>query len=245
MALKYGYVKCKVISEPKLQSKRLKHEVQYHLHATLRVPAGLDGLGGATDHWDTAINVGTNDADDLLKYKLVFDYHHPLISTLKAAAIGFHDLTDAGALPALDFLRSDALAETGAWRASDVLDGSDQPEPVASLKRFLQRAHAQQADVYIFGRTYTGGALGIHDVHMNQGSQSDAFLNNGRDDHNDHNDIWQDGAVLVDLGAAEWAGYFTAFTQQLVPTDELGNPGAESHQVEDADALRGMGSTVT
>jgi hypothetical protein len=221
-----------VISEPRLQSKRRKREVQYHLHVTLQATGDQ---GGAAEHWDTAINVGTNDADDLLKYKLVFDFHHALLNALKSAPLGFQDLTDAGKLPALDFLRSDVLAETGDWRQSDVLDGTDHPEPVASLKRLLQRAHAKQFDVYIYGRTYSGGDLGIHDVHMNQGSQSDAFLNNGTDDHNDHNDIWQDGAVLVDVGEPEWAGYFTAFTQQLVPTDELGNPAGDSHPIEDSD----------
>jgi len=52
----------------------------------------------------------------------------------------------------------------------------------------------------------------------------DAFLHRADDDSNDHNDIWQDGAVLVDLGEPEWAAYFAAFEQQLVPTDDLGNP---------------------
>jgi hypothetical protein len=29
---------------------------------------------------------------------------------------------------------------------------------------------------------------------------------------------------MVDLGEEEWAAYFAAFNQQLVPTDELDNP---------------------
>src|SRR5947209_821615 len=116
MTLKYGYVKCKLVSEPVLKSSRHGHETQYHLHATLRV---------AGENWDTAINVGTNDADDLLKYKLVFDYHHPILTLLKEADSSFHDLTGTSELPALDFLRSDVLAETGHWRASDVMDGSE------------------------------------------------------------------------------------------------------------------------
>ena len=230
MTLKYGFVKCKVVSEPVLQGSRHKQETQYHLHARLLVA----NAGGGAQEWDSAINVGTNDADDLLKYRLVFDYHHPLRTTLAAAKPGFHDLTGTAALPALDFLRTDVLADTGQWRVSDVMDGSDFPEPVASLKRLLHQAHRTKADVYIFGRTYTSGGAGVHDVHMNQGSSGD-FLNNGRDDHNDHNDVWQDGAVLVDLGQPEWAGYFTAFTQQLVPTDRLGNPGPGSHPIQDSD----------
>jgi hypothetical protein len=230
MALTYGYVKCKVSSEPVLKPSHHGHEVQYHLHANLRVPAAH----GGTETWDSAVNVGTTDADDLLNYRLVFDFHHPVLATLKAAAPGFHDLTRTGELPALDFLRADLLAGTGSWRQSDVMDGSDFPEPVASLKRLLHTAFKGGADVYLFGRTYTSGGSGIHDVHMNQGS-SGQFLNNGVDDHNDHNDVWQDGAVLVDLGQPEWAAYFTAFTQQRVPTDRLGNPAGDNHAMGNSD----------
>lgn len=229
MALTYGFVKCKIGSAHRLQSSRHKNEIQYHLHATVAVPAA----GDSTEQWDTAINVGTNDSDDLLQYKLVFDFHHPLIGTLKASAPGFIALTRTNQLPALDFLRSNLLGETGPWRTSDIIDGSDAVEPVASLQRLLRRAHAGNFDTYIFGRTYTDGN-GIHDVHMNQGSQS-SFLNNGIDDHNDHNDIWQDGGVIVDVGQSEMAGYFTVFTQQLVPTDDLGNPKPGGHEVADSD----------
>jgi len=229
MALTYGFVKFKIVSAAKLQSSRHKNEIQYHLHATVAVP----GDRGSIERWDTAINVGTNDSDDLLQYKLIFDFHHSLIGTLKASAPGFIDLTRTNQLPTLDFLRSDLLGETGPWRTSDIMDGSDAVEPVASLQRLLRRAHAENFDTYLFGRTYTEGN-GIHDVHMNQGSQS-SFLNNGVDDHNDHNDIWQDGGVIVDVGQPEMAAYFTVFTQQLVPTDDLGNPKPGGHEVTASD----------
>lgn len=229
MALTYGFLKCKIVSDPALKASRHKNEMQYHLHSTLEVAED----DGSTRQWDSAINVGTNDSDDLLKYKFIFDFHHPIITTLKAARSGFSDLTEAEQLPALDFLRSDLLSETGTWRNSDIMDGSNQVEPVASLLRLLSKARAGNFDVYVFGRKYTDG-FGIHDVHMNQGSQG-SFLNNGVDDHNDHNDIWQDGAVIVDTQQPELAAYFTVFTQQLVPTDKLGNPDADSHPVELAD----------
>jgi uncharacterized protein YukJ len=219
VALAYGFVKAKIASDAFMKGSRHRSEIQYHLHFSLLV-------GGAT--WDVAVNVGTNDADDLLKYKLVFDFRHVLTARLSAAPAGAHDLTGTNALPALDFMRGDVLANTGAWRDSDVMDGSELPEPVASLARLLDRARLQQADVYVFGRFYSEGN-GIHDTHMNQGSKG-GFVHRPGDDSNDHNDVWQDGAVLVDLGEPEWAAYFAAFNQQLVPTDDLGNPqpGAES-----------------
>jgi uncharacterized protein YukJ len=213
VTLAYGYVKAKVVSEPKLKSSRHSHEIQYHMHFSMLV----DGK-----NWDVAVNVGTNDADDLLKYKLVFDFRHPVIETLGAANVGDHDLTGQSALPALDFLRSDLLENTGKWRDSDVMDGSDDAEPSFSLKRLISKAHAQDFDVYVFGRFYTEGN-GIHDVHLNQGSTK-SFIHRPDNDSNDHNDIWQDGALLVNIGEPEWAAYFAAFNQQLVPTDDLGNP---------------------
>lgn len=221
MHLTYGFAKGAVLAAPTLKGSRRKQEIQYHLHTQL----DLDG-----ESWEIAVNVGTNDADDLLKFRLAFDFHHPMIDMLSAAPVGFSDLTGQTAAPALDFLRSDVLAETGAWRESDVMDGSDFPEPVASLKRLLNKALAQSAPVYAFGRKFTDGTPGVHDVHQNQGSTG-GFLNNGRDNHNDHNDVWQDGAVFVDLGEEGWAAYFTTFTQQFVPTDELGNPIRQSHPV--------------
>ncbi len=227
MTLKYGFVKCTLKTDPKLQSSGGHNgdETQYHLHSTLDV----DG-----EDWDTAINVGTDDSDDLLKYIFVFDFHHDVIQTLSTTPAGFNDLTGTSALPALDFLRSDLLKETGPWRDSGIMDGSDTPEPVASLKRLSTKARASGATVYIFGRTYTHGGNGIHDIHMNQGSNSNHFWNKG-DDHNDHNDIWQDGGVLVDFGTPKWAAYFTAFTQQVVPTDDSGNPVQQHHPIQDSD----------
>lgn len=214
MPLPYGFVKARMTAAPVfLKGTRRRNEVQYHLHFGLAVEGGP---------WDVAVNVGTNDADDLLKYKLAFDFRHPIVQTLAAAEAGSHDLTGQAALPALDFLRGDILADTGAWRDSDPMDGTDRPEPVASLKRLLVRAQSSGFDVTVFGRFYSEGD-GIHDTHMNQGSTG-SFLHRPDDDPNDHNDVWQDGAVMVNVGAPEWAAYFAAFSRQLVPTDDLGNP---------------------
>jgi Uncharacterized conserved protein (DUF2278) len=231
LALTYGCLKAQIASDPELKSTRRKKEIQYHLHTTLQ----FTNAAGELESWDSAINVGTNDSDDLLQYKLIFDYSHSFFDTVKASPAGFADLTGDTAFPALDFLRSDMLATTGPWRDSDIMDGSEQVEPVASLLRLLQKAKASNAFVYIFGRKYTDGD-GIHDVHMNQGSTG-SFLNNGVDDHNDHNDIWQDGGLIVDLGdpGGLLAAYFPAFTQQMVPTDNLGNPVDDSHPMTVAD----------
>ena len=80
MALTYGLIKCKLKSGSVLKASRHKNEIQYHIHTTLQSNDG---------DWDSAINVGTNDADDLLKYKLIYDYRNSLIGQLKLMAQGF------------------------------------------------------------------------------------------------------------------------------------------------------------
>ena len=60
-------------------------------------------------------------------------------------------------------LRSDLLKSTGAWRDSDIMDGTDAADPAASVKRLIERARSENLDVYVFGRFYTEGN-GIHDI---------------------------------------------------------------------------------
>jgi uncharacterized protein YukJ len=246
VTLPYGFIKARITSDPVLKPTHRRHETQYHLHFSMtvgQVPWD-DTLNGS--RWDVAVNVGTSDADDLLKFKLVYDFRHPIIEMLGAAADGAaRDLTGAASLPALDFARSDLLVNTGRWRDSDIMDGSDVVEPVASLKRLLLNARHNGFNVYVFGRFFddrhprNGGQnhpqghspmVGIHDAHMNQGSTGD-FIHQPGDDHNDHNDVWQDGGLFVDVGQPEWAAYFAAFDQQLVPTDKLGNPTPDAKPI--------------
>jgi uncharacterized protein YukJ len=216
MPLPYGFLKGRVIKGPRLQSKRHKNEIQYHLHFSIDV----DGAP-----WDVAVNVGTSDDDDSLLYKFVFDFHHPVVETLKAASPGQTELTDKAALPALDFQRSDILADTGDWRRSDPMDGSDQIDPAGTMKRLLLSAHSAGWTVYAYGRFYDDGN-GVHDIHMNQGSTGATFRNNGGEPppHWDGNDVWQDGALMVDRGQQGFVAYFARFTKQVTPTDNQGNP---------------------
>jgi len=220
LALAYGFVKAKVKAVVGLKALPRRKETQYHIHLTLALALAL---ALATGDWDVAINVGSNDADDLLKYKLAFDFHHPITQTLAAAEEGYTDLKNKDALPALDFMRSTILNETGAWRVSDVMDGSEAPEPIPSILRLVNKARDTNLDLYVFVRRYDS-LDGIHDTHMNQGSSGANFVHHADDDSKDHNDIWQDGALMVNLGQSGWAAYFAAFEQQAVPTDDLGNP---------------------
>jgi uncharacterized protein YukJ len=229
MAIVYGFAKCKVGSEPKLRKSERYGEVEYHLVVTLEVPTA-DG----TQPWQGQINVGSESAGDALKYRLVNTYQNAILDTLAGTAAGFTNLTGQQSPPALDFLRSDILANTGSWTEPGTMDGSADPQPIPSVISLLEAASQEQADVYVFGHMFDDNGIGMHDIHMNQGSTG-TLLNNRQDANKDHNEIWQDGAILVDFGNGSWTGYFTAFAQQLVPTDSLGDPLANAHPITDSD----------
>jgi uncharacterized protein YukJ len=59
---------------------------------------------------------------------------------------------------------------------------------------------------------------GVHNVHMNQGSELEAGPRDGK--HRDENGPWQDGALMFhDLDRGEWTGIFLAFQSQHWHTD--------------------------
>ena len=75
---------------------------------------------------------------------------------MAAADNGSRELTGQKALPALDFMRSDLLANTGKWRDSDVMDGSEDVEPGGVAGAAVRRARSSRdRDVYVFGRFYS------------------------------------------------------------------------------------------
>jgi uncharacterized protein YukJ len=234
MLPQYGFVKAKLNRAPQLKpTSRGGGETQYHLHF------GLDVAGAA---WDVAMNVGTNNAHDLLKYRLARDFSHPITGMLQAAPEGSNELTGRHALPALDFDRGDILNNTGDWLDSDLMNGEGDTNPATPLKALLETAMEAGHDVYVFGRYYTHGGKGIHDTHMNQGSTGE-YLNPADPDpevaaelkkvqvNPDGNQIWQDGALLIDTGDGTWAAYFAAFDQQFLPTNDYGNPAEGSKPV--------------
>jgi hypothetical protein len=67
-----------------LKGTHRQHETQYHLHFSFLV----DDVD-----WDVAVNVGINDDNDLLRFKLVLDFRHSIIQTLRAAELGAQVLT--------------------------------------------------------------------------------------------------------------------------------------------------------
>ena len=108
-----------------------------------------------SENWDSGINVGTDDSDDLLRVQLAFDFHHPIVETFSAADYGFTDLSDKLELPASTSSAPTLLKETGPWRDTGVMDGSLDVAPVDKLKPLLDKAHSRASTSTSLGASTT------------------------------------------------------------------------------------------
>jgi uncharacterized protein YukJ len=247
MTLPYGVLRCRVV-DSKVTTLRRGKATQYHLNVL--VDTGIEKQR-------IAINIGTNDTSDTLYYRAVADFEHAVTADLAQLPVGLHALFDREALPALDFVRSDISGPTSAFVDGGVVASKTRlAEPGDTLVAWLDEAKAKGWDVFAFGRYWDDSqkagenagpkywkeesGRGIHDIHMNQGSTGAAFET--RDDKRDHNEVWQDGAIVIAAGGS-WRALFSAFAGQCLPTnDTTGNPkaGAKPFGVPS----KGKGSTT-
>jgi uncharacterized protein YukJ len=214
--LKYGVLKGHVAGDPWSQAARHSDDVHFHLH--VEVDTGGRGV------FDVAVNVGTNNPDDLLMYTFCDTYVHQICQTLNDLPLGYTALEELSKLPALDFIRSDVIPTGRAGLSKNQPVGDDDPEntePYRTLAALAQGAAAAGSPVYVFGHPYDTG-MGVHDVHMNQGSSGSYTNHSG----GEHNETWEDGAVLIQF-RDRWVALFTAFSGQEMPTDDVtGDPSA-------------------
>jgi hypothetical protein len=83
-----------------------------------------------------------------------------------------------------------------------------------TLKNIVEKnVNNKNVDVYVFGSKFSQGEVGIHDVHMNQGSLDPKFK---KDDG-----VYQDGALFFHFKPQnKWTAMFFAFQSQCWHTDE-------------------------
>jgi uncharacterized protein YukJ len=96
------------------------------------------------------------------------------------------------------------------------------PNPNNDLTDFLvnhlRKAQSNDATIYIYGERFDN-PLGMHDVHMNQGSNSHTVHNNGRP-LNSSDGVYQDGCILLQY-KNHWEAIFLAFQSQSWCTDDV------------------------
>lgn len=170
-----------------------------------------DGTGGNFDHARRAsINVKSGSPLSELVFWHLQDFHHPIVEKLRELNTGFAPIARASGGAALDYIRGNLM---------DLEKGRilphDQPGPQDDIIDYvmpeLQSAISRKARIYLFGEPYDD-RQGIHDVHMNQGSQGGFKKYNG---------VWQDGGIILHYPAQDrFAAIFLAFASQAAHTDE-------------------------
>lgn len=192
---------------------------------------------------EAAINVQSTDKDTRLVYWLTRNFSNAITQQLDGLSESFHLLSDyahvsnrfrsgrhghshnhshhhesrhnndaATNLQGLDFIRTQGLV--------DIKSGSVVPtesDILGDLEPILTDAINQKATIYIFGSSY---GTGIHDIHMNQGSQP-SF----------ENGIYEDGALLFKFPDGHWEAVFLAFASQRLPTNDKGEYESNSQSL--------------
>lgn len=182
----------------------------------------LSAGGGAADI-EVDVNVQSVDGSEIL-YLINQNFTAPDPAALAALSPGLNSLTgnlrldyvraNVAGVPLVDRTQMQKLALGGGSGS-----GSRGPLHDAVADLLNQALADPNGTIYAFGSAFadSGGPMGIHDIHMNQGNPAGSF---GKD-----NGTWQDGAVFIQLpGQQTWSALFIAFQTESWNTDDSGNP---------------------
>ncbi len=179
-----------------------------------------------TKHWFT-VNVrfvvpsGQAPTDNVM-YAVVDNYSHPITAAIKAQALpwGFTEIKEAPGGIALDYVRGSLLP----LKELKILSNANSTFTDLSslLASYINQARNNpEVEVYVFGSKFPlpgdnrrgsnpfslNPNIGLHDVHMNQGSIGS---------HAPSNAPWQDGALFFhNTTTDKWTAIFLAFETQV------------------------------
>jgi len=175
-----------------------------------------DGSGGDFDNARRAsINVKSSSSISELVFWLIQDFDNPIVDRLRELGMGFTSIPSVSGGIALDYIRGNLIDLTKGRILPHDLPGL-QNDIIDYIMPELQSAINRRARVYLFGEPYSD-KQGIHDVHMNQGSQGSFKKYNG---------VWQDGGIVIHYTEEDrFTGLFLAFASQAVHTDEQSGNG--------------------
>ena len=170
-----------------------------------------DGSGGNYDNARRAsINVKSGSELSELVFWLIQNFQHPIVDELRSLVMGFQGIPSQAGGVALDYIRGNLIdLSQGRLLPHDRPGSGD--DIIDFVMPELQAAINRNGTVYLFGEPYDD-MQGIHDIHMNQGSQGQFKKYNG---------VWQDGGVIIHFPDEDrFAAIFLAFASQAVHTDE-------------------------
>lgn len=171
-----------------------------------------------------AINVGSSSkvvAEKLpgvpasfLLVRLDRNYQHPITDALAKLPLGFTTVEKKQDSIALDYIRRNLFDPADMEIIPTAKDG-DNNDLFDTLSSIVEKnVNNKNVEVYVFGSKFTQGEIGIHDVHMNQGSLDKSFK---KDDG-----IYQDGGLFFHFKQQnKWIALFSAFQSQCWHTDDI------------------------
>ncbi len=178
--------------------------------------------GGNNSEIEVDVNVESQDGSEIL-YLIAQSFTPPNEAALEALPPGLTPLASGSFTDLqLDFVRGGVNGQPLFDRSlmQKLHIGSSGGPLHDAVAELLNRALADaKGTVYAFGSSYadSGGQMGIHNIHMNQGNPAGAFEKD--------NGTWQDGAIFIEFpGQQEWSAIFIAFQTQSWNTDDNGNP---------------------
>jgi len=192
-------------------------------------PAGMGSISGRNPHYRFALNVadGTSVQVDVnvqsfdgsdIRYLIVNNFAPPDPAGLEALPMGRTALDTGDSDLRIDYILEKNADGTPLVDPSQLQDlnlrDSSMQNAVADLLN--QALNDPDGVIYAFGSYFAdaGGAIGVHDIHMNQGNPAGNFAKD--------NGSWQDGAIYIQLPnneAAQWTALFIAFkTQTFTPS---------------------------
>jgi uncharacterized protein YukJ len=177
-----------------------------------------------------AVNVRSSVAPHTLVYRRIQPFIHPITNKLDVLEAGIFDLrTDRSDL-ALDYPRDHIVREDEMAELPYRVDGPRNDLLDHLLPMVQDAVNTTGVRLYVFGETWGPETherdkyfhflpgRGIHDIHMNQGSQGRFKSTNG---------THQDGALFIRHQDGSWTGIFLAFASQSWQTDGEGHPTTE------------------
>lgn len=186
-------------------------------------------LDVAHEKFRAAINVRSKVPPHTLMFKRIEPFQYPLTTSLAVLKDGAYNLKAGNNHPLLDYVRDGIVKRDEMAELPYNIEGPDNDLKDKLIPVIEAAINESNATFYIWGETWgpeTGKfdtyfhftpGRGIHNIHMNQGSQGDFAYTNG---------IHQDGGLIIHHNGI-WTAVFLAFGTQSWTTDNQGNHEGE------------------
>ena len=178
----------------------------YDLDETAHFHIITEALGSK---YDIAVNVGSmreNLDDEVISVSKLLVYHdeeynNKILDKIVGKSYGVHEVNSEFAL---DYVKMD-LFDKDKMKLMPAFD-LDEIYLLEVLEKYVSMSLEEDVyDIYVYGMLYVNG-MGIHDVHMNQGSVS-------KYRHRDR--VWSDGGIFLhNKMDKSWTALFLAFENQ-------------------------------